>query len=414
MPKQTRELSARAVKELKKPGLYAVGGATGLYLRVKPSGYRSWILRVVIAGKRRDVGLGRYSERKDGVSLSEARDKARQTRSEVEHGIDPIEARKARRAALLAAQAKVLLFAEAAERCHAAKSAEFRNAKHRQDWIASIRRYANPIIGDLSVAAIERAHVLAVLEPIWISKTETATRVRQRVEAVLSWATFAGYREGLNPARWAGNLEHALPKPSKVRKQRHFPALPWQDVGVFMAGLRQRQGIGARALEFAILTATRSGEVRGAVWDEIDLEAKLWTIPAERMKARKPHVIPLSVPAIKLLKALPRFDGVPYVFPSTRGKQLSDMTLSQITRRMEVNAVPHGFRSSFKDWARNATSFPDEVSELALAHVSTDATRAAYARDALLPKRTRLMRDWAKHCGTVPTKAKVTPIGERA
>ena len=249
---------------------------------------------------------------------------------------------------------------------------------------------------------------------IWTEKTETATRVRQRIESILAWAAVNGYREGDNPARWRGNLEHALPKPSKVRKRTHFPALPWTDIGEFMSNLRERDGISARALEFAILTAARSGEVRGATWDEINLDAKIWTIPAERMKAGKPHVVPLSAPAVNILKEIPVLEGCPYVFPSPRGKMLSDMALNQITRRMKVNAVPHGFRSTFKDWARTSTSYADEVSELALAHVSSDATRAAYARDALLPKRSNLMRDWAKFCGIVAHKASVTPIREDA
>ena len=262
----------------------------------------------------------------------------------------------------------------------------------------------------MSVAEIELAHIVGVLKPIWITRTETATRVRQRIESVLAWAQVSGYRTGDNPARWKGNLEHALPKPSKVRKVKHFAALPWQEVGAFMADLRTRDGISARALEFAILTATRSGEVRGATWEEIDLDGKVWTIPGERMKAGKPHRVPLSGPVIELLKKLPQLEGSPYVFSSIRGGQLSDMALSSVTRRMKVDAVPHGFRSSFKDWCRSSTAYPDEVSELALAHVSSDSTRAAYARDELLSKRANLMRDWAKFCDTLPSEADVVPI----
>jgi len=335
---------------------------------------------------------------------------AREAREQIRRGIDPIEARKATRAALIAEQARQMTFAEAAALCHSTKTPEFRSKKHSADWINSINRYANPVLGQLPVAQIELAHVLKVLEPIWTTKTETATRVRQRIESVLAWATVNGYRTGDNPARWRGHLEHALPRPSKVRKRTHFAALPWSEIGTFMVELREREGMAARALEFLILTAARSGEVRLATWDEINLDAKLWTIPGERMKGRKAHRIPLSAPALKILNSLPRFKGSPYVFTSPRGGALSDMSLSSVCRRMKVNAVPHGFRSSFKDWCRSCTAHADEVSELALAHVSSDATRAAYARDELLPKRANVMRDWAKFCMASPTKGDVTPI----
>jgi integrase len=261
------------------------------------------------------------------------------------------------------------------------------------------------------VDAVELAHVVKILEPIWLTKTETASRLRGRIETVLSWATTSGYRTGENPARWE-LLRHVLPTPSKVKKVDHHAALPWQEIGAFMVELHKRAGMGARALEFAILTAARSGEVRGATWDEIDTGAKLWTVPAERMKAGKAHRVPLSDPALKLLKGLPRMDGSAYVFPAVRGGPLSDMSISAVTRRMGVDVVPHGFRSTFKDWCRSSTSYPDEVSELALAHVNDDKTRAAYARDELLPKREKLMRDWAKYCATVPSKGAVVPIGK--
>jgi len=256
------------------------------------------------------------------------------------------------------------------------------------------------------VNQIELAHVVKVVEPIWTTKTETASRLRGRIESVLEWAKASGYRNGgENPAKWE-TLKHVLPTPSKVRKIKHYAALPWQEMGAFMADLRNREGMGARALEFAILTAARSGEVRGATWDEIDLRAKEWTVPAERMKAGKQHRVPLSEPAVKLLKALPRFEGSPYVFPAARGGMLSDMSISAVTRRMGLDVVPHGFRSSFKVWCRTSTAYPDEVSELALAHVNSDATRSAYARDELVPQRQKLMTDWAKYCGTVPRKGK--------
>ena len=410
MPKKARELSAIQVKRLTAPGFYAVGGVAGLYLQVKESRARSWILRTTIGDRRRDIGLGGFPD----VPLTSAREAARHDRELIRQGFDPIEERKSRRLSLIGDRAKQMTFRQAAAACHQKKTPEFKSRKHAADWINSIDRYANPIIGGLPVQSVELAHVVSVLDPIWKSKTETATRVRQRIESILAWATVSSYRSGDNPARWKGNLEHALPKPSKIRKVKHFPALPWQEVGAFMVNLRKRQGMAARALEFLILTVARSGEVRLATWDEIDLDAKLWTVPAERMKAGKGHRVPLSTPALKILKSLPRFEGSPYVFASTRGGALSDMSISAVCRRMQVNAVPHGFRSSFKDWCRSSTAFADEVSELVLAHVSSDATRAAYARDELLPKRTKLMSAWAKFCAAVPHKAKVIPIKKPA
>lgn len=406
MPKKAPELTAYQVRRLKRAGKHAVGGVAGLLLYVKPGGSRSWVLRIQVGDRRPDIGLGGFPD----VTLEQARQRAREIRDQVYQGIDPLEARKAARDSLRASEAKRLTFDEAAKQCHKAKAHEFRSARHAQNWISSLTMYATPKIGSLPVDQVGLPHVVKVLEPIWTTKTETARRVRQRIESVLSWAKVSGYRSGENPAAWKDNLEHVLARPSKVRRVNHFPALPWQEIGAFMADLRQREGMGARALEFAILTAARSGEVRLATWDEIDLQAKLWTIPAQRMKGGRPHRVPLSDPAVRLLNALPRFEGSPYVFTATRGGPLSDMSVSAVCRRMEVNAVPHGFRSTFKDWARNATSYADEVSELALAHVSSDTTRAAYARDELLAKRTRLMRDWAKFCGAARTKGSVTPI----
>lgn len=406
MPKKAKELAAYQVRRLKRPGLHAVGGVAGLHLQVTARGARSWILRVVIGSRRRDLGLGGYPD----VTLEQAREKAREARALIEKGIDPADAKRAAQERLRAAEAKRVTFDQAALSCWRARSQEFRNAKHAKQWLSTLNLYASPILGNLPVDQIELAHVVRVLEPIWTEKTETASRLRGRIETVLEWAKASGYRNGgENPAKWE-TLKHVLPKPAKVRKVEHHAALPWQQMGAFMAELRKREGMGARALEFAILTAARSGEVRGATWDEIDFDAKVWTVPAERMKGHKTHRVPLSDAAVKLLEALPRMKGSPYVFHAPRGGKLSDMSLSAVTRRMGVDAVPHGFRSSFKDWARSSTAYADEVSELALAHVSDDKTRAAYARDELLPLRTRLMRDWARFCATVPSKAKVVPI----
>ncbi len=411
MPRKAPELTAYQIRrKAKKQGFHAVGGVAGLHLNVSDNLATSWILRATVGDRRRDIGLGGYPD----TSLEQARGLARDARLQIRQGIDPVAARQEARDTLKSAQVKRLTFSEAATACWKTKSQEFKNPKHAAQWLSTITEYANPIIGSLPVADVELAHVVKVLEPIWSTKTETASRLRGRIESVLAWAKVSGYRSGDNPARWKGNLDHVLPKPSKVRKVNHHPALPWQEVPEFMAMLKARSGMGARALEFLILTAARSGEVRLATWDEIDLDAKLWTVPGVRMKTGKTHRVPLSEPAIKLLKALPRFKDSAYVFPAARGGALSDMSVSSVCRRMEIDAVPHGFRSSFKDWARSATSYADEVSELALAHVSSDETRAAYARDELLPKRTRLMREWSKFCGTARGKADVVPIRERS
>lgn len=392
MPKIAQELGAAQVAKLKEPGLHAVGGVAGLSLQISPTGARSWILRATIGNKRRDVGLGSFPT----VSLADARLRAREARQAIWSGSDPIEAKRAAKAALVASQAKAITFEEAARRAHRARAAGFKSEKHRADWLSSLERFAFPRIGRMQVSAIETAHVQQVLEPIWADRTETATRLRQRIESVLSWATVSGFRDGSNPARWADNLKELMPAPAKIRKRAHHPALPWQDVPGFLADLGKRDGVAARCLEFVILTAARSGEARLAVWSEFDLAAKLWRVPADRMKGGKVHTVPLSDSAVRLLGNLPRAGD--YVFAAPRGGALSDMSISAVCRRMGVEAVPHGFRSSFKDWCRNNTRFPDEVSELQLAHVNSDATRAAYARDELLQPRRELMRQWEKFC----------------
>lgn len=417
MPKKAKELSAIEIRQIVKTGLHPVGGVSGLMIQVSAGGSKSWILRVSTgevrtskAGKpfqaRRDIGLGGFPD----VSLLMARQKARELREQLTSGIDPIADKKAAKAALSASRAMQITFEDAAYRCHAIK--EFSNVKHRKQWIATLENYAFGHIGKLPVASIELPHVLMVLEPIWREKTETASRIRQRIESVLTWATVAKHRKGDNPAKWDGNLKELLPAPKKIKKVKHHTALHWDLVPSFMADLRKRKGIAPRALEFAILTACRSGEVRGARWDEIDIAAKVWSVPAERMKARKLHRVPLSDAALALLEALPRMAGSELVFTAPRGGELTDAAMPKVLERMEVEAVPHGFRSSFKDWCRSATAYADEVSELALAHVNSDATRAAYARDELLPKRARLAEDWANYLAKPVAMADVVSIGE--
>jgi len=407
MPKKVKEMSATEVRRLSKPGRHAVGGVPGLLLVVQESGSKSWIFRTIIGNKRRNVGLGGFPQ----VPLAQAREKARQMKELIVDGIDPIEERRAKQQALIKDQAKKMTFSQAAKLCHDKKSTEFRNVKHRLDWIRSVNSYAIPVIGEIPVDEIELSHILKVLEPIWKDKTETATRLRQRIEAILAWATVSGHRSGDNPARWKGHLDAILPTPNKIRKRNHYPALPWQEIGSFMQVLRKRQGTAARALEFIVLTAARSGEVRLASWDEFDLKNRIWTIPANRMKAGKEHTVPLTDQVINLLNSLPRFENSNYVFAAPRGGPLSDMSISMLCRRMEVDAVPHGFRSTFRDWCAENTNYPREVAEMALAHTIESKVEAAYRRGDLFNKRVSLMRDWANYCDKVQAdSAKVTPI----
>lgn len=394
MPKVAKELSALAVQRLTKPGLHAVGGVAGLLLQVKESGARTWILRVRVGGKRRDMGLGGFPS----VTLAGARELAREARHAVGEGIDPVAQRTAARKAAAAAIQSNVTFQDATRQFIDAKRHEWKNDKHEAQWSATLEHYAHPVIGRLHVRDIQISHVLAILEPIWTTKTETAVRLRGRLESILDWATVRHYRDGLNPARWRGHLDKTLPAPNKVAKKQHFAALSWARMPTFMADLKKREGIAPRALEFAILCASRSAEVRGALWSEIDLNAALWVIPAARMKAEKEHRVPLSPAAVDLLSATPRLAGSPMVFPSPRGKELSDMSLTAVLRRMNLDVTQHGFRSSFRDWAAEATNYPREVAEMALAHSIGDKVEAAYRRGDLFDKRRSMMADWAAYC----------------
>ena len=407
MPREPRkELGAAQVAALWRRGTNHVGGVRGLILNVTMYGSRSWVLRYQVAGKRRDLGLGSYPS----VTLADAREAARAARAKLAQGIDPIEDRRRARARLVAEIHTSMTFGEAAKRYIASHEKGWKNAKHAQQWQRSLDMYATPVLGKMPVRDISLAMVLKVLEPIWSSKTETATRLRGRIESIIDWAIARGYRTDSNPARWKGLLDKLLPAPGKVTKTTHFQALPYAQLPVFMEQLVGQEGMGAKALLFLILTAARSGEVRGATWEEIDLAARVWTIPAERMKASKAHRVPLSDAAIALLQemkalalAAGRTTGKAYVFPSPNsrdpelGSQLSDMTLTAVLRRLKLEAVPHGFRSTFRDWCAEQTDYPNEVAEMALAHAVGNKVEAAYRRGDLLAKRQQLMQDWADY-----------------
>ncbi len=394
MPKVAKQLSERAVAAIKTEGRHAVGGVPGLHLRVS-AGHRGWVLRVQIGDKRRDIGIGAYPT----VGLSEAREKARDIHDGLRDGKDPIAPRKQQRMNLAAQVAANKTFQWCTEEFLRAKSAEWSNPKHRQQWENTLQTYVLPHMGHLSVASIDLPHVLACLEPIWSTKNETASRLRGRIESVLDWATVRKYRTGENPARWKGHLDKVLAAPSKIQKVEHHRAVPVDDMPGFMRELRLREGLAARALEFVILTAARSGEVRGATWGEIDERTGVWTVPAERMKAGNEHRVPLSTVALDLLRRLPRFDDTTLLFPGTRGQQLSDMTMTAVMRRMKVDAVPHGFRSTFRDWAGEKTHYPRELAEQALAHTLESKVEAAYRRGDALEKRRQMMEEWAGFVG---------------
>jgi integrase len=392
MPKIAKELTPLAVSKLRRTGLHAVGGINGLGLKVMPAGSRAWVLRTLVAGKRREYGLGSYPS----VTLASARERARAMLDQLFAGIDPAVTKKQAKSALVAQRAKAVNFKTLAEQYIAQHEASWKNAKHAAQWTSTLETYAFPTIGNMVAADIDTSAVLRVLQPIWTSKSETASRLRGRIEAVLDFATAKGLREGPNPARWKGNLALTLPAKRKISTVKHHPAVPVKDMPSFFKALRSREGMAARALEFLTLTAARSGEVRGAQWNEIDLAKKIWVVPADRMKAKREHRVPLSAQAIALLKSLPGRGTGGLVFsgrkPTTK---LSDMALTAVMRRMEIEAVPHGLRSSFRDWVGEETEYPREVAEMALAHIVANLTEGSYWRSDLFEKRRSMMQDWA-------------------
>jgi integrase len=389
-----KDLTALQVKALTAPGAWRVSRC--LYVQITDTGSRSWLMRYMLNGISREMGLGPC----DLLTLAEARAKVSEYRRLLLEGIDPIEHRRQKRREKMLASASAITFRVCAERYIAAHEAGWKNGKHRNQWQSTLETYAYPVLGDLPVASIETAHIMQVLEPIWATKAETASRIRGRIESIWDWAKARGYcNGGENPARWRGHLQKLLPARSKVSPVEHHEALPYADAPDFMAELRKRDGTAARCLEFTILTWTRSGEARGARWDEVDFKTRQWVVPAPRMKAGKAHVVPLSDAAAALLEAMPRTGEL--IFEGAKaGKPISDMSMTMVLRRMgHADITVHGFRSTAKDWASETTSHPDIVSEMALAHTILEKVQKAYRRGALLKKRRKLMADWAKYCG---------------
>lgn len=406
MGRSIERLNALQVAKLTKPGYYCDGA--GLYLQVSPSGSKSWIFRYERAGKQNEMGLGSFNT----FSLSEARNRAGEKRKLLADDIDPLEAKRGAILKKRMEDANIITFDEAAAAFIKANSPAWRNAKHGEQWRNTLATYASPVIGSMPISEVNTAMVLRILQPIWNEKTETATRLRGRIEKILDWAKVQGFRAGDNPAAWRGHLSEVLPKPSKVANAGNHAALPWAEIGSFMATLRAVPGAGALAMELIILTATRTSEVLNAPWTEFDLDAGVWTIQKERMKGFREHRVPLSAAALAALKrARTELNGSEYVFPGRKTGALSNMACLQTLKRMNrADLTVHGFRSTFRDWCAESTNYPRDVAEMALAHAIEDKSEAAYRRGDLLEKRRALMSDWAEFCGIANTGATVTPI----
>jgi integrase len=409
MARASNKLSPVEVKGIGRRGMYHDGG--GLYLQVSAAGAKSWIFRFMLDGRSREMGLGPVH----AIPLADARKRAAECRRMRFDGIDPIEVRRGEREQKKVDAAKSITFDVCAAAYIDAHKAGWKNAKHRDPWPTTLNTYASPVFGPLPVQAVDVGLVMKALEPIWQTKSETASRLRGRIEAVLDWATVRGYRKGDNPARWRGHLDKLLPARSKFQKVEHHPALPYDELADFVAMLRSQEGIAARALEFLILTATRTGEVIGARWDEVDLGEKIWVVPAARMKAGREHRVPLSGSAVAILEEMKKIRESDFVFPGgKRGKPLSNMAMLAVLKRIgRSDLTNHGFRSSFRDWAGERTNFPREVAEMALAHTVGDKVEAAYRRGDLFQKRRQMMDGWARLCVNTRSHADVVPIGGR-
>lgn len=407
MAQQSRRLTDIKIKALKEAGLYPDGA--GLYLKITTTGTKSWIYRFKYNSRLRDMGLGKYP----AVSLSTARERASENYTLIKRGIDPIDAREVQ-ASANKAKVHVVTFAEAAQRCVASHEGNWRNPKHRQQWRTTIKQYALPVIGEMNVADITTDDVLRILEPIWRDRAETASRVRGRIENILDWAAARKLRHGENPARWRGHLAHLLPARNKTHSVQHFPAMPWGEVPAFLADLRTLTDIASKALEFTILTAARTNMALGAEWGEFDLDARLWRVPKERMKSGIEFHAPLSAAAIALLMDLHQFEGNPYVFPGWRPlRPMADRMMHKRLTGMRPGLTVHGFRSSFRDWVADATTFAGDLAEMCLAHNVAGAVEAAYRRSEMIEKRRKIMDAWASFCARGKQDGKVVPITQR-
>jgi integrase len=396
-----KRITALGVAALKKPGLHHVGD--GLYLRITPQGGRTWVFRYMHQRVAHSMGLG-------NGTLADARAKASGARALLNNGQDPLAKAKADRLAKAADLAATTTFKQAATEFIDSNKSGWKNAKHAAQWTSTLETYVYPVFGNVSVADIDAPMVLKVLKPIWSTKTETARRVRGRIEAVLDWAKVHELRSGENPARWRGGLQHALPARPQASLIKHHPALPYGEIAEFMAALRAEGGTAARCLEFLIMTGTRTTEAIGARWSEIDLPAATWTVPASRIKARREHRVPLSPVALALLKAQAKVRESDFVFVGKRqGRGLSNSAMAALLRRMKRDDITiHGFRSSFRDWCAEQTNYPREVAEMALAHAVSDRVEAAYMRSDMLEKRVQLMRDWATYLRAKPKSTGVS------
>lgn len=416
MARQLNRLTALQVSKMSKPGLYGDGG--GLTLQITRAGVKSWLFRYMREGKAYGMGLGATHT----IGLSEARQKALDARKLLADGLNPMIVKKQKLLAVALEHAKMMTFDQCAAAYIEAHKASWKNAKHIGQWTNTLATYASPVFGQQSVANVDTALIMKCLSPIWQSKTETASRLRGRIESVLGWATTSGYRTGENPARWKGHLENLLATIGKSSRTKNLPSLPWQRIGEFMLALKARHGVASKAVEFAVLTACRSGEVRGAQWSEFDIAERVWTIPSARMKAGREHQVPLSEAALSLLMSIRHIHmvsvdqlnipaGSRFVFAGTKTQALSDMSLTAVIRRMNAEAekpiwidangdgiTVHGFRSSFRMWAAEMTAYPREVAEHALAHQLPDAVERAYQRGTQFSKRRALMAEWGIVC----------------
>jgi integrase len=402
-------LTSLKVARAKRPGMYADGGS--LYLRVAPGGSRQWMFRyTALDGRPRDMSLGAAHT----FTLAEARERATEARKFRADGVDPLEHKRARKAALRAADAKAMTFRQCAEGFIRDNESEWTSARHRDEWQVTLSRYAFPLLGSLPVEAIDTPLVLKVVKPLWERIPVTAKRLLGRIENVLGWATVHHYRHGDNPARWRGHLEHALPALSKVARIEHHAALPYAQVGGFMAKLREDSSVGSWCLQFITLTAARMGEALGAGWSELDIDNRVWVVPPRRMKGGREHRVPLSEPAIAVLDAMRAIRHNDWVFPGAReGRPIGENTVGRLAKAAAGGdtTTVHGLRSTFRDWCSERTSFPREVAEMALAHAIPNAVEAAYRRGDLFDKRRRLMDAWAEFCAKPSVSGSVAPIG---